>query len=70
MSLHIMAMVFMLCDHLWGTVVLANGCDIKTVSARLGHADISTTNIYVHALESTDRLAAETFDRLVGMRTQ
>lgn len=51
--------------HTSATMLLANGCDIKTVSARLGHADIATTNIYVHALESTDRLAAETFDRLV-----
>ena len=49
-------------------MLLANGCDIKTVSARLGHADIATTNIYVHALESTDRLAAETFDRLVDKK--
>ena len=51
--------------HTSATMLLANGCDIKTVSARLGHADIGTTNIYVHALESTDRMSAETFDRLV-----
>lgn len=51
--------------HTSATMLLANGCDIKTVSARLGHADIGTTNIYVHALEITDRMAAETFDRLV-----
>ena len=56
--------------HTSATMLLANGCDIKTASARPGHADIATTNIYVHALESTDRMAAETFDRLVGMRTQ
>ncbi|MFQ9147174.1 MAG: tyrosine-type recombinase/integrase [Eubacteriales bacterium] len=43
---------------------LANGCDIKTVSARLGHSDIETTNIYLHALENVDRLAAGTFDRV------
>lgn len=51
--------------HTSATMLLANGCDIKTVSSRLGHADITTTNIYVHALESTDRMAAQTFDRLL-----
>ena len=52
--------------HTSATMLLANGCDIKTVSTRLGHADIDTTNIYVHALESTDRKAAQTFDYLVS----
>jgi integrase len=50
--------------HTSATLLLANGCDIKTVSTRLGHADIETTNIYVHTLESIDRLAAETFDKI------
>jgi len=52
--------------HTSATMLLANGCDIKTVSSRLGHADITTTNIYVHALESTDRMAAQTFDKLLN----
>ena len=51
--------------HTSATMLLANGCDIKTVSARLGHADITTANIYVHALESTDRMAAQTFDNFL-----
>ena len=51
--------------HTSATMLLANGCDIKTVSSRLGHADITTTNIYVHALESTDRVAAQTFDNFL-----
>lgn len=51
--------------HTSATMLLAGGCDIKTVSSRLGHADITTTNIYVHALESTDRLAAQTFDNFL-----
>lgn len=50
--------------HTSATMLLANGCDIKTVSMRLGHSDIETTNIYVHALESIDRRAAETFDKI------
>lgn len=52
--------------HTSATMLLANGCDIKTVSSRIGHADITTTNIYVHALESTDRMAAQTFDKLLN----
>ena len=48
--------------HTSATILLANGCDIKTVSARLGHSSIDTTNIYVHMLESVDRHASKTFD--------
>ncbi|MBQ9746174.1 MAG: site-specific integrase [Clostridia bacterium] len=51
--------------HTSATMLLANGCDIKTVSTRLGHSDIETTNIYVHALASVDRMAAQTFDRMI-----
>ena len=50
--------------HTSATLLLASGCDIKTVSQRLGHADIDTTGIYVHALEKCDQVAADTFDRL------
>lgn len=50
--------------HTSATLLLASGCDIKTVSSRLGHSDIETTNIYVHALASVDMQAADTFDRL------
>ncbi len=56
--------------HTSATMLLANGCDIKTVSSRLGHADITTTNIYVHALESTDRMAAQTFDNFLKKNNQ
>ena len=50
--------------HTSATLLLSNGCDIKTVSARLGHSSIDTTNIYVHVLESVDRQAATTFENL------
>ena len=50
--------------HTSATLLLSNGCDIKTVSARLGHSSIETTNIYVHMLESVDKEAAITFDRI------
>ncbi len=54
--------------HTSATMLLANGCDIKTVSTRLGHSDLETTNIYVHALKETDQLAADTFDRVFARK--
>ena len=50
--------------HSSATYLLSNGCDIKTVSKRLGHTSIDTTNIYVHALERTDKAAAACFDSI------
>lgn len=38
--------------HGYGSILLSEGVDIKTVSVLLGHKDISTTyNIYIHVLE-------------------
>lgn len=50
--------------HTSATMLLANGCDIKTVSSRLGHSDLETTNIYVHTIDESDKGAADTFDRI------
>ena len=44
--------------HSHATFLLANGADLETVRNRLGHTDISTTNIYVHALEKNDKKAS------------
>ena len=49
--------------HLSATILIAAGVPIKSVSARLGHTQISTTmDIYADALESVDRAAADKMD--------
>lgn len=46
--------------HTQATQLLANGVDVKTVQARLGHADASLTlKWYAHALPENDEKAAQ-----------
>lgn len=46
--------------HTQATQLLANGVDVKTVQARLGHANASTTlDYYAHALSENDQRAAD-----------
>ena len=54
--------------HTSATLLLSQGCDITTVSKRLGHSDIETTNIYVHAREDMDKGAAQTLDDFINQR--
>ena len=47
--------------HFMATQLVGAGVDIRTVSARLGHAQTSTTlDIYSHALRARDQVAADT----------
>lgn len=45
--------------HSHATFLLSKKTDIETIRNRLGHSDISTTNIYVHALEESDKRASK-----------
>ena len=55
--------------HTSATLMIADHVDIRTVSARLGHAQTSTTmNIYAHALQKADQAAADSLGNLIHIR--
>lgn len=52
--------------HASATLMIEHGVDIKTVQARLGHSDISTTlNTYSHSTEKMNRAAADKLDAVL-----
>jgi len=51
--------------HTSATLLIGQGAPLKSISARLGHSNISTTgDIYAHALKSVDRQIADSMDSL------
>lgn len=48
--------------HTHASWLIANGCDLKTLSERMGHADEATTlRIYGHLMPGRDKAAAQLF---------
>ncbi len=52
--------------HACASYALAGGADLKTVQRMLRHARISTTQVYVHALEDVPRAGADVMDRVLA----
>jgi len=53
--------------HTAGTLALALGEDVNTVTKRMGHSDVSTTvNIYGHYLQAADRSLADKMDSFIN----
>lgn len=53
--------------HTNATLLIAGGTDLRTVSKRLGHSNMTTTgNIYTHAIQTADERAAETLGDILA----
>jgi integrase len=54
--------------HAHASWLLAGGSDLKSVMDRLGHAQIQTTQKYLHALAEADQRNIDALDRMQGRR--
>lgn len=52
--------------HTNASILIASGVDLKTVSSRLGHSNISTTgNIYAHVINTADAKASDALENIL-----
>lgn len=52
--------------HIHATLLVNKGVNVKSLSSRLGHSKIETTNIYMHTIEQIDKQAAHIINNAIS----